>query len=39
MEPVAGALNVPISFSGVHFVPGDYLYADVDGVITTKQPI
>jgi regulator of ribonuclease activity A len=39
MEPVAGALNVPVSFSGVHFVPGDYLYADVDGVITTKQPI
>jgi regulator of ribonuclease activity A len=39
MESFAGALNVPVSFSGVNFVPGDYLYADVDGVIVTKQPL
>ena len=37
MEPVAGAVNVPVSFAGVNFVPGDYLYADVDGIIVTKQ--
>jgi regulator of ribonuclease activity A len=38
MQPVAGAVNVPVSFAGVNFVPGDYLYADVDGIIVTKQP-
>jgi len=39
MVPMDGALNVPVSFAGVHFVPGDYLYADGDGIILTKQPI
>ncbi len=38
MEVVAGAVNVPVSFAGVNFVPGDYLYADVDGIVVTKQP-
>ncbi len=38
MEPIAGAVNVPVSFAGVDFVPGDYLYADVDGIIVTKNP-
>ena len=37
MVPMDGAVNVPISFAGVHFVPGDYLYADVDGIIVSKQ--
>ena len=39
MVPMDGALNVPVSFAGVHFVSGDYLYADGDGIILTKQPI
>lgn len=38
MVPADGALNVPLSFAGVQFVPGEYVYADVDGVIVTKQP-
>ena len=38
MEATTGSVNVPVSFSGVDFVPGYYLYADVDGVIVTPQP-
>lgn len=38
METIPGTLNESLSFSGVDFVPGDYLYADVDGIIVTQQP-
>ena len=28
-----GLTNVPVSFGGVKFVPGEYLYADEDGIV------
>ena len=33
----AGKKNLDLSFSGVNFTPGDYLYADQDGVIVVKE--
>jgi len=33
----AGEKDLDLSFSGVNFVPGDYLYADQDGVIVVKE--
>jgi regulator of ribonuclease activity A len=32
-----GNLNVPISFAGVTFHPGDYLFADETGIIVAKK--
>lgn len=32
----AGERNIPLTFGGVTFTPGDYLYADEDGVIVAK---
>jgi regulator of ribonuclease activity A len=34
-----GALDVALSFGGVDFHSGDYLYADSDGVIVVKEKI
>lgn len=34
-----GTHNIPIAFAGVHFVPGDYLYADEDGIICSPQSL
>jgi regulator of ribonuclease activity A len=31
----AGDRNIPVTFAGVSFVPGQYLYADADGVIVS----
>lgn len=39
MTPSVGAVNVPVSFGGLDFTPGDYLYADADGIIVTKLPL
>ena len=33
-----GGIGVPVTFGGVTFNPGDYLYADEDGVIVTAKP-
>jgi regulator of ribonuclease activity A len=35
----AGDRNVPLTFGGVTFAPGDYLYADEDGVIVAKSAL
>ena len=32
-----GDSNITVNFSGVTFNPGEYLYADVDGVIVIKE--
>ncbi|WPE17657.1 ribonuclease E activity regulator RraA [Candidatus Thioglobus autotrophicus] len=32
-----GEAGISVSFSGVDFIPGDYLYADQDGVIVVKE--
>lgn len=29
--------NIPLSFGGAEFSPGDYVYADTDGVIVTAE--
>ncbi|MCF5705912.1 putative 4-hydroxy-4-methyl-2-oxoglutarate aldolase [Pseudomonas syringae] len=34
-----GELNVPLTFGGVTFKPGDYLYADNNGVIISASPL
>jgi regulator of ribonuclease activity A len=34
-----GDLNVPVTFGGITFVPGEYIYADNNGVIVAAQPL
>ena len=34
-----GAVDVPVYFGGVTFIPGHYLYSDEDGVVVSPQPI
>ena len=35
----AGELNVPVTFAGVTFVPGEYVYADNTGIIVSVEPL
>ncbi len=32
-----GMRDIPVAFAGVSFVPGDYIYADEDGIITSTD--
>lgn len=34
-----GELNVPVSFAGVTIRPGDYLYADANGVLCSPEAL
>lgn len=34
-----GQLNVPLRFAGVSFEPGQYLYADENGIIVAKEQL
>eukprot|EP01134_Creolimax_fragrantissima_P000008 CFRG0008T1 len=34
-----GTTGITLEFAGVKFTPGDYVYADEDGVILTDSPI
>ncbi|WP_440603956.1 ribonuclease E activity regulator RraA [Bacillus sp. GB_SG_008] len=34
-----GETNIPVSFGGVSWIPGDYIYVDEDGVILSKKEI
>jgi len=34
-----GKRDIPLSFGGVEFRPGDYVYTDTDGVIVTAKPL
>lgn len=34
-----GDLNVPIEFGGVTFIPGEYVYADNNGVIVSEKQL
>ena len=34
-----GELGLPVKFGGVEFREGDYLYADVDGLITAAEAL
>lgn len=33
-----GKRDVPVHFAGVEFTPGDFLYADPDGIVVTDSP-
>ncbi len=35
----AGDADIPVTFGGVTFVPGQWLYADEDGVIVSEAPL
>jgi regulator of ribonuclease activity A len=37
-ETGAGAVDVPVSFGGVTFHPGDVLHADDDGIVLLPRP-
>ncbi len=34
-----GESNVPVSFAGVEWVPGQYVYADEDGIILAEEKL
>ena len=34
-----GERDIPVRFGGVEFRPGDYLYADPDGIVVTSSPV
>ena len=34
-----GGMNVPVTFGGVTFTPGDYVYADNNGIIVSKKSL
>lgn len=34
-----GEVDIPVSFGGVTFTPGEWLYADDDGVIVSVAPL
>lgn len=35
----AGQKNIPVSFGNVTYIPGHYVYADEDGIITAEKPL
>lgn len=35
----SGERDIPLTFAGVTFNPGDYVYTDTDGVIVTAEPL
>jgi regulator of ribonuclease activity A len=35
----AGDRDIPVTFAGVNFVPGHYLYADEDGVVVSESKV
>lgn len=34
-----GQQNIPVHFAGIDFAPGEFVYADEDGIITTTTPL
>lgn len=34
-----GQLNVPVTFGGVTFHPGHYVYADNNGIVVAREPL
>ena len=34
-----GQQNVPVRFAGVDFIPGEFVYADEDGIIVAPTPL
>ncbi|MEW2352565.1 ribonuclease E activity regulator RraA [Spirillospora sp. NPDC029432] len=38
-KDAAGEVDVPVSFGGAEFRPGDFLYSDEDGIVTAARPL
>lgn len=34
-----GQQNIPVRFAGVSFIPGEFVYADEDGIIVSKESL
>jgi regulator of ribonuclease activity A len=34
-----GERDVPVTFAGVNFIPGQYVYADQDGVVVSEKSL
>ncbi|MBL1378578.1 putative 4-hydroxy-4-methyl-2-oxoglutarate aldolase [Zobellella iuensis] len=34
-----GEVDVPVTFAGVTIHPGDYLYADINGILVAREPL
>lgn len=34
-----GKMNIPVNFSGVTFIPGQFVYSDNDGVLISKKSL
>jgi regulator of ribonuclease activity A len=34
-----GQKEVPVTFAGIDFMPGEYLYSDEDGIIVAKETL
>lgn len=34
-----GEASIPVTFAGINFRPGDWLYADADGIVVSADPI
>ncbi|GGB31072.1 4-hydroxy-4-methyl-2-oxoglutarate aldolase [Oceanisphaera marina] len=34
-----GEVDVPVTFAGVTIEPGDYLYADINGILIAREPL
>lgn len=38
-KDAAGETDVPVTFGGVEFKPGDWLYSDADGIVVAERPL
>ena len=34
-----GDVNIPVNFGGITFMPGDYIYADNNGILVSKEQL
>jgi regulator of ribonuclease activity A len=34
-----GQLNIPVNFAGASFLPGQYLYADENGIVVAEKEL
>jgi regulator of ribonuclease activity A len=34
-----GMTHLTVQFAGISFVPGHYLYADADGIVTSERAV